>query len=83
MSTFDFEELVAEMLNLTDEQREDYSAVEDALYEKFGIDMEQGYEFTKALLPHTPKVEAGLSGKTYHAFVSKDMPVMLMKMEAK
>ena len=83
MSTFDFEELVAEMLNLTDEQREDCSAVEDAFYEKFDIDMEQGYELTKALLPHTPKVEAGLSGKTYHAFVSKGMPVMLMKMEAK
>lgn len=82
MSTFDFEELASEMLNLTDEQLEDYSAIEVAFYERFGIDMEQGYELTKALLPHTPKVQAGLSGKTYHAFVSKDMPAMLMKIEA-
>lgn len=71
------------MLNLTDEQREDPDEIETAFYEKFGMDMEQGYELTKALLRHTPKVQAGLSGKTYHAFVSKDMPAMLMKIEAK
>lgn len=83
MSPFDFEELVADMLNLTDEQREDDDCIYDAFFETFEIDMQQGYELTKALLRHTPKVQAGLSGKTYHAFVSKDMPVMLMKIEAK
>jgi hypothetical protein len=82
MSEFDFEELVADMLGITDEQRENDGFLEDAFYLEFEIELEQGYELAKALIMHTPKVQAGLSGKTYHAFVSKSQPVMLMKVEA-
>lgn len=82
MDEFDFEELVADMLGITDEQRGDDSFIELEFYERFEIDMEQGYKLAKALLPHVPKVKAGLSGKEYHAFVSKTDPIMLMKVEA-
>jgi hypothetical protein len=82
MDTFDFEELVAEMLDISDEQREDDSVMEDKFYETFGIEMEQGFDFARKLIAHTPKVQAGLSGKEYHAFVSRKSPCMLMKIEA-
>jgi len=82
MDMFDFEELIAEMLNISDKQREDDSVLEQAFYDKFYIEMELGFEFARKLLEHTPQVTAGLSGTKYHAFVSKKSPVMLMKIEA-
>jgi hypothetical protein len=80
---FDFEELMADILGISDEQREDTEAVSDAIYEKFGIHTEEAFNLTLALLQRTPKVKAGFSGKLYHAFVNKDDDVMLMKVEAK
>lgn len=82
MNEFDFEELIADMLEVSDEHREDYDYMENLFYDKFDMDIDQGYKLAKALLRHTPKVQAGLSGKAYHAFVSKTEPVMLMKIEA-
>jgi len=78
----DFEELMAEVLGLTDDQLEDSSSLADTLEDIFGINIDMAYKFTKALLLHTPIVQAGLTGKQYHAFVSKSGPVMLMKQEA-
>ena len=83
MDEFDFEELIADMLGVTDEQREDDDFINNAFYDEFGIDPEQAFDFTKRLLLHTPKVQGGLNGKAYHAFVSKTEPVILMKIEAK
>lgn len=82
MDEFDFEELVADMLGITDEQREDDAFMEQAFFDRFEIEMEQGYQLAKALLPHVPKVKAGLSGNEYHAFVSKTDSIMLMKVKA-
>lgn len=80
----DFIELLADVFGVHDDSRDpDESYIETLLYEKFDMDLEQAYNFAKALLEHTPKVEAGLTGKTYHAFVAKTEPVMLMKIEAK
>lgn len=79
----DFIDLLADMFGVRDEHRDsDESYIEDILYEKFDMDLEQAYNFANALLEHTPKVEAGFSGKTYHAFVAKSGPVLLMKKEA-
>ena len=84
MDVFDFEELIADMLDITDEQRED----DDYLIDKFSqrydheLDFEAAFRFARDLLRHIPKVKAGLSGKEYHAFVSKSHPIMLMKVEA-
>jgi hypothetical protein len=83
MDGFDFEELLSDMLGITDAQREDDDFVRDQLYDKFELDFEQAMIFAYALLQHTPIVEAGLTGTKYHAFVSKDQLVMHMKLKAK
>jgi len=82
MDIFDFEELTAEMLGVTDEQREDDDFLPNKFYCEFDIDFETAFEFAQALLLHTVPVEAGLSGKKYHAFISRQHPAMLMKREA-
>ena len=82
MDEFEFEELMAEVLDVSDAMREDVSYLEDMFGERFGISMEAGFELAKALLPHTVPVEAGISGTVYHAFVSRKGPWMLMKVEA-
>lgn len=79
---FEFEELMADMLGVSDEDRDDPEAVPDAVLERFGIDMEEAYKFAAALLERTPVVTAGLTQKQYHAFVDKDHQAMLMKVEA-
>jgi len=78
----DFEDLAAEMLGITDEQREDEDYLPEKFYEKFGIDFDSAYEFAKALLPHTVPIKAGLTDNLYHAFVSRGQPFMLMKLPA-
>ena len=82
MDIFDFEELAAEMLNITDEQRKDDCYLPDKFYRKFDIDFELAFDLVRALLPHTIPVEAGLSKKHYHTFVSRKAPIMLMKLLA-
>lgn len=82
MDILSFEDLTAEMLNLTDDEREELGLLTDRFEQKFGIDFDLAFQFAKALIDHTPIATAGLSEKRYHAFVSKTMPVMLMKKEA-
>lgn len=81
MDIFDFEELVSDMLDISDEQREDDDYLQKEFYNRFGIELEEGFDLAKALLMHTVPVESGLRQKEYHAFVSKKYPVMLMKTE--
>jgi len=82
MDTFDFEDLAAEMLNVTDEQRVGNDYLQMKFYEKYDIELDIAYELVKDLIGHTIPVKAGLSKKMFHAFVSKNEPVMLMKLEA-
>jgi len=83
MDMFDFEELIADMLDITDDEREDPDYLPNMFYEDFELLMEDVYPLVNKLLEHTPTVTAGLSGKEFHAFVSKTSPVMLMKKEIK
>lgn len=80
--TFDFEDLIADMLGVTDEQRQDAEYLDDTFFAKYAMDLCDAYPLVVDLLSHTPKVQTGLSGKVFHAFVSKSGPVMLMKIEA-
>jgi hypothetical protein len=82
MDILDFEELISDMLDVTDEQREDDGFLQDEFYKKFNIEFDAAYEFTKGLLLHTVPVQAGLSKKYHHTFVSKDRPIILMKVQA-
>ena len=81
MDMFEFEELMAEMLGVTDEQREDDDVLPDEYYKKYDIEFEAAYNLTKDLLMHTPILQAGLSKKHYHAFVRRESSCMLMKIE--
>jgi len=85
MNNFDFEELIADMFGITDDQLlcEDDDFISSKLYEEFDIDFDNAFKFARRLLEHVVPIEAGLSCKKYHAFVSKNRPIMLMKLEAK
>jgi len=83
MDIFDWEELTAEMLGVTDEEREDCDYLPQKFYDKFGIEFDAGFELARKLILHTVPVVAGLSESHYHAFVSRNAPVMLMKVEKK
>lgn len=63
--------------DLVDEGRE--SEIEEKLYEKFEISMEQFFNIVEALLPFTPTVQAALSGSKYHAFVNDKECLMYVK----
>lgn len=82
MDYYDAEELACNILGMdydeiVNEGRE--NEIEDSLYEKFEIGMEQFCDIVKALLPFTPMVKAGLSGDMYHAFVNEKEGVMIVK----
>lgn len=63
--------------DLVDEGRE--SEIEEKLYEKFEISMEQFFNIVEALLPFTPIVQAALTGNKYHAFVNDKECLMYVK----
>lgn len=63
--------------DLVDEGRE--NEIDEALYVKFGIDMDQFVNIVEALLPFTPIVQAGLTGNKYHAFVNEKEGLMIVK----
>lgn len=65
--------------DLVDEGRED--EIEEAIYVKFGIDMEQFTNIVEALLPFTPIVQAELTGNKYHAFVNEKEGLMIVKQQ--
>ena len=82
MNYWDAQELACAILglncdDLVDEGRE--NEIEEALYEKFEIDMEQFVKIVEALLPFTPVVQAGLTGNKYHAFVNEKESLMIVK----
>lgn len=82
MNYYDAQELACAILGmdcdeLVNEGRD--SEIEDSLYEKFEIGMEQFCDIVKALLPFTPTVKAGMSGDMYHAFVNEKEGVMIVK----
>ena len=86
MSYYEIQELACAVCGLdydtlVDEGRED--EIENTLYEKLNVDIEQFGDVVKALLPFTPCVKAGLSGTIYHAFVNEKEGIMIIKQEAK
>ena len=85
MDEFDFEELIADMMDISDKQREDDDYLPQQFLERYDYEIafDSAYKFALDLLQHVPTVTAGMSGKEYHAFVSKTDPIMLMKIEAK
>lgn len=86
MQYYEAQELAALLLGfdydtLADEGRED--EIEEALYEKFEIGMEQFCDIVSALLPYTPVVRSAFLKKDYNAFVNPKEGVMIVKREVK
>ena len=86
MMYYELQELACAILGLDcdeliDEGRE--NEIDQAIYDKFEISMEQFENIVAALLPFTPVVKAGLSGTMYNAFVKNEEGLMLVKKEYK
>ncbi len=76
---FEFEELIADMLGVSDDDRnENEQVVEEAFFDEFEIEFDSAYKLACRLLPHTPTIETSLTKTIVHAFVSKDQTTMLM-----
>lgn len=63
----DIEELAAVICGMDDS--DDSDAVEQAVFDKFGISMEQLHKLVEALLPYTIKGVSALTNTAYHGFV--------------
>ena len=76
MDMLELVDLVGAMLGKTEDEveelHEDDCAVDDLLFDKYGVDLEQFETIAKDLLKLTPIVETALGGKKYHAFVRGD-----------
>lgn len=84
MDIGDFEELVADMFGVSDEEVDaNGDILEQKFQEEFDITMEEGFKLAARLIKHTPTVTAGLSGEQFNAFISKDKSIMLMKVKTK
>ena len=71
MKYWDAEELACQILGLdydalVDDGRED--EIEEGIYNKFEISMDQFTDVASALLKLTPLVKSDLTGSLYHAF---------------
>ena len=78
---FDFEELMSDVLGITDEQRDDDDFIRDAFAEKFGFEFEQGYELVLHLINKTPVWESALTKKQCQGFVDPKKGIVLMKQD--
>ncbi len=80
ISLFDVEELASVVLGITDAQRDDDDDfVENAIYEKFGISLDQFGYVVETLIPYTIPAQSALSNKAYQGFV--DGNAFIVKVE--
>ncbi|ECQ2015358.1 hypothetical protein FZ143_22175 [Salmonella enterica] len=68
---FAYEELLMGMFAIDDSKYED-TDFNDLTLTHFSVDFEQFAGVVDALLPLSPVVSSPMSGKKYHAFMSKD-----------
>ena len=70
-------DLVGAVLGKTEEEveqlYEDDCAVDDLIFDRYGIDLEQFEKVAKDLLKLTPIVETAITKTKYHAFVHDDV----------
>lgn len=81
---WDIEELAYRAMGKTNEQAEaaiNDGDIDQAIFDKYEISFEQYCEVVKDLLPFTPAVKAGLSGKAFHAFVDAERQCAIVKID--
>ena len=64
-------EIAAHILNVKDDEEDDYAAIEDALFEKWEIDLETFRSISDAIFKH---VDFSISPLTHKAFVGISKP---------
>ena len=64
----DYIELAAKLLGLPDETEEDEAKIEQALLNKYDVDLATFGNLVEALLPFTYPIKAPLSGELMHTF---------------
>lgn len=82
MDYFDFEELVSDLLGISDEERDDPDAVSEKFFEHFNIDFDAGFKFASALLMRTPTLRCAAAGGRYHAFFDGDGEISICRAPA-
>lgn len=83
---WDIEELAYRAMGQTEEQAEksiNEGDIDQAIFDKYGVDFEPYCKIVKDLLPFTPRVKAGISGDIFNAFVDMDANRMIVKQVAK
>jgi hypothetical protein len=68
MNWMDAEELAVVVLGM-DEETADIDAIEQAVYDKFDISMEQFQKVAEALMPFTIPAQVAISGEYFNGFV--------------
>lgn len=76
MDMFEFEELLAAIMGISDDEWDD---IPEQFYDKYEIDFDSAYELVKAMLPFCTVGKSPLTGKVYQGF-AKD-GVFLVKRE--
>ena len=83
MMEFEFQELMADILGISDEDREEGDFIIAETFEsKYGMDFEDGFAFAQELLQRTVPIKAALGGQ-FHAFMNKKGDTMLMRTRVK
>ena len=66
MNYMEAEELATLVVGLPEDASD--AAIEEALYTKFEVSMEQFHSIAKALIPFTVPAQAGVSGRWFQGF---------------
>lgn len=79
---FETEEFACSLVGLDyDEIDANSQIIEDHLYEKYGMDLEQFHLLMRELLPMIDVAESPLTGKTFKGFSDMEKQIWLLKME--
>lgn len=83
---WDIEELACRAMGMSQEQAGEAinsGDIDQALYDKYGMNFEQYVNVVKDLLPFTPQVRSALSGNAFHAFVDTEKGAAIVKIDVK
>lgn len=69
MQWFEAEELAVAVLGYCDDDELDSDTIEQKIFEKFEISLEQFQKVAEALMPFTIPAQAAISGNSFNGFV--------------
>jgi len=84
---YDIEELAGYAMGLSEDEVEEMindGTVDNLLYEEYEVNLDTYQKIVEDLLPFTQRVQAGITGEWYHAFVDEGPPSrMICKIKCK